>query len=198
MPFLIKLDIFSAWVLFITVILYGITGYAMTKGIIPVSLATNMHLGLLGVFTLIAFVIHTSWAIHLFLKRKNFWNSFSKILLCIFYLLLIGFFLFVHFIYQPSLFTAPIDTKIASVDQGQDLNLINTKQIFTAETLKIYNGQNGQPAYVAVDGVVYDMSTIFNGGNHYGYTAGQDLSAIFHQKHSLNYLQGLQIMGVYR
>ncbi len=31
---------------------------------------------------------------------------------------------------------------------------------FTLEELKQFNGQNGQPAYVAVDGVVYDVSNV--------------------------------------
>jgi Predicted heme/steroid binding protein len=29
---------------------------------------------------------------------------------------------------------------------------------FTLEELKQYNGENGQPAYVAIDGIVYDVS----------------------------------------
>ena len=32
------------------------------------------------------------------------------------------------------------------------------EKIFTKNELAQYNGQNGQPAYVAVQGVVYDVS----------------------------------------
>ncbi len=49
----------------------------------------------------------------------------------------------------------------------------------TAEELKQYNGQDGQPVYVAVDGVIYDVTTLakWASGLHMGqHEAGQDLS----------------------
>lgn len=33
-----------------------------------------------------------------------------------------------------------------------------TKKVFTLQELATYDGQNGRPAYIAVDGVVYDVS----------------------------------------
>ena len=51
---------------------------------------------------------------------------------------------------------------------------------FTAEELATYNGQNGQPAYVAYDGKVYDMSDspMWEDGDHEGmHYAGADLTA---------------------
>jgi predicted heme/steroid binding protein len=53
---------------------------------------------------------------------------------------------------------------------------------FTVEELAKSNGQNGQPAYIAVDGVVYDVtgSSFWAGGNHsvcpQNSMAGKDLS----------------------
>ncbi|MEI6102165.1 MAG: cytochrome b5 domain-containing protein [Eubacteriales bacterium] len=50
----------------------------------------------------------------------------------------------------------------------------------TKEQLAKYNGQNGQPSYVAVNGVIYDVSAIaqWAGGQHQGgHSAGQDLTA---------------------
>lgn len=49
---------------------------------------------------------------------------------------------------------------------------------FTLQELKQYNGQNGNPAYVAIDGIVYDMtnSKLWKKGAHNGYEAGNDLS----------------------
>lgn len=61
-----------------------------------------------------------------------------------------------------------------------------TDKVFTKETLAQYNGQDGQPAYVAVDGVVYDLSAIapWQGGKHFkGLTAGRDLSEFFTKSH---------------
>ena len=48
----------------------------------------------------------------------------------------------------------------------------------TLEELAKYDGQNGQPAYVAVDGIIYDVSNVepWKGGKHNGFTAGKDLT----------------------
>ncbi len=48
----------------------------------------------------------------------------------------------------------------------------------TIEELAAYDGKNGQPAYIAVDGVIYDVSNDRNwrNGAHEGYTAGKDLT----------------------
>lgn len=54
----------------------------------------------------------------------------------------------------------------------------------TLEELKQYDGQNGNPAYVAVDGVIYDVSNVrkWKDGKHeMGVTAGQDLSELINQ-----------------
>lgn len=49
----------------------------------------------------------------------------------------------------------------------------------TLEELAKYNGQNGQPAYIAVDGIIYDVSNVapWKGGLHNGFTAGKDLTS---------------------
>lgn len=46
------------------------------------------------------------------------------------------------------------------------------------EELSKYNGENGNPAYVAVDGVIYDVSksTKWQVGKHCRFTAGKDLT----------------------
>ncbi len=49
----------------------------------------------------------------------------------------------------------------------------------TLEELSNYNGRDGKPAYVAVSGVVYDLSnsTLWTDGNHEGaHQAGHDLT----------------------
>ncbi len=52
---------------------------------------------------------------------------------------------------------------------------------FTIAELAEYDGSAGRPAYVAVNGVVYDMSThaTWGGGSHFGLLAGRDLTAQF-------------------
>lgn len=48
----------------------------------------------------------------------------------------------------------------------------------TLEELAKYNGENGNPAYVAVDGIIYDVTNAppWKGGQHNGFTAGRDLT----------------------
>lgn len=51
---------------------------------------------------------------------------------------------------------------------------------FTAEELATYDGRNGQPAYVAFQGTVYDVSAsgMWDDGDHEGmHQAGRDLTA---------------------
>lgn len=57
---------------------------------------------------------------------------------------------------------------------------------FTLDELAAYNGQNGAPAYVAVNGVVYDVTNnpVWSGGSHFGgLTAGKDLTNDFEGCH---------------
>ena len=61
-----------------------------------------------------------------------------------------------------------------------------TRRVFTPEELALYNGTNGFPAYVAVNGIVYDVSNapIWQTGTHFGLHAGQSLSVEFNTCHS--------------
>jgi predicted heme/steroid binding protein len=192
-----KIDRIASWILFITIILYAITGYGMTKGLIDSNFSHTWHLGYLGAIGLIAFVIHTSWATHLALKRKNIWNVYTKSLLVIFYLSLISFFCFMQFFYQESKSKEIDHPKTTIENSGTSIDIITT--VFTAETLEQYNGLNGQPAYIAVDGIVYDVSSLFVNGQHYGCSAGQDVTDEFdgERRHNDNMLEGYTVVGTY-
>lgn len=50
--------------------------------------------------------------------------------------------------------------------------------VLTTEELSKYNGKDGNPAYIAVDGVVYDVSDseLWSEGQHNGFKAGRDLT----------------------
>ncbi len=57
---------------------------------------------------------------------------------------------------------------------------------FTTEELAKYDGSGGNPAYVAINGIVYDVSKEgkWGGGTHFGLYAGKDLTAEFQGCHS--------------
>ena len=69
----------------------------------------------------------------------------------------------------------------------------------TLDQLKQFDGKNGNPAYVAVDGILYDVSNVvpWNNGDHNGYSAGNDLTDIIKNKspHGVKNLEGLPIVG---
>jgi predicted heme/steroid binding protein len=69
----------------------------------------------------------------------------------------------------------------------------------TLEELAIFNGKNGQPAYVAVGSIVYDLSksTLWPDGLHEGtHQAGCDLSeALRHAPHVAAVVQRFPRVG---
>lgn len=72
--------------------------------------------------------------------------------------------------------------------------------VLTPEELKVFNGEGGNPAYVAVNGVVYDVSGLsgWSGGAHYGLQAGNELTNEFKSCHGgvTSMLQQLPVIGV--
>ena len=74
------------------------------------------------------------------------------------------------------------------------------EKVFTLDELATYNGKDGQPAYVAVDGVVYDVTASpewTNGEHKMGVTAGQDLTDIIKEKspHGVAILEKFPVVG---
>ncbi|NRT61972.1 putative heme/steroid binding protein [Clostridium saccharoperbutylacetonicum] len=70
---------------------------------------------------------------------------------------------------------------------------------FTIEELSQYNGKNGKPVYVAVDGIVYDLSNVkqWASGMHFDVVAGKDLTAEFNSHHGIKkVLENKQKVGI--
>ena len=72
-------------------------------------------------------------------------------------------------------------------------------KVFTLEELAEYDGLEGREAYVAVDGIVYDMtgSDMWAEGGHNGFQAGQDLSEEIKEvsPHGLSVLDRMPVVG---
>ena len=69
---------------------------------------------------------------------------------------------------------------------------------FTQDELKQYDGQGGRAAYVAIDGVVYDVTDVkpWADGKHHGNVAGNELSAaIMQSPHGKGVLAKLPKVG---
>ena len=73
----------------------------------------------------------------------------------------------------------------------------NDEVVFTLDDLAIYNGQNGQKGYTAVNGVVYYVTNAFPNGVHQGMQlAGTDATAAFTSSpHAMSILNELPIVG---
>ncbi len=70
----------------------------------------------------------------------------------------------------------------------------------TLEELKQYDGQNGNPAYIAVDGIIYDVTNVreWKNAQHNGYTAGNDLTDAIKNvsPHGVSKLNGVPVVGI--
>ncbi len=72
------------------------------------------------------------------------------------------------------------------------------KTWFTSDDLMKYDGKNGKPQYIAVDGVVYDMTGVapWSKGSHKGGKAGEDISEkILKAPHGKSVLKKREVKG---
>ena len=72
-------------------------------------------------------------------------------------------------------------------------------RVFTLDELAEYDGTDGSEAYVAVDGIVYDVtgSDKWDAGGHNGYQAGQDLTEEIKNvsPHGVSVLSRMPVVG---
>ena len=80
----------------------------------------------------------------------------------------------------------------------EDRQVQPTQLSITAEELSKYSGKNGMPAYVAVNGIVYNVTNnaAWAAATHFGLTAGKDLTGEFASCHAgQSILEKLMIVG---
>ena len=79
------------------------------------------------------------------------------------------------------------------------LKALPDQRLFSIEELVQYDGSNGKPAYVAVNGIIYDVSidATWGGGTHFSLYAGKSLTAQFTKCHGgrLDVLRNLPQVG---
>lgn len=87
-------------------------------------------------------------------------------------------------------------TQVTTSEETQSVTN-ETLPVFTLEALALFNGQNGQKGYIAVDGVIYDVTNVFPNGIHQGvHLAGTDATQAFDSSpHARSILTGLMIVG---
>ncbi len=70
---------------------------------------------------------------------------------------------------------------------------------FNMEEIALFDGKDGRPAYIVVDGVVYDVSNVrqWNVGAHFGFEAGTDVTEALQKSapHGANQLNQAEIVG---
>ncbi|MFZ5559305.1 MAG: hypothetical protein ACOZAL_00705 [Patescibacteria group bacterium] len=98
--FLIKLERFSAWVLLVLMILYVISGYGVTKGIIDPIFSKYLHDKLLAIPFFIFFILHVGIASRYALIRWRVFKTIksANIYTIIFGLVFLTLFLYLYFL----------------------------------------------------------------------------------------------------
>lgn len=219
--YLVKLDRIAAWVLLVTILSFVVTGYGMTRGFMDVNLADQIHTHYLPVLLILSLSIHALYATRLSLKRWGIWQGKGKIILAFGYAIFLMFFLFVELFYgklsklnnvssksSPNT-TAPLQNISGDNDYDEEGNgSVSTvppqtqiggsqsaTQTFTSAELAKYDGQNGQPAYVAVNGTVYDVTNVFSNGRHHMHFAGRDLTDAFFSHHIQSQIDKYPVVG---
>ena len=92
-------------------------------------------------------------------------------------------------------------SRVPDTDEGvtvAETEAASEDRVFTLLELSTYDGKNGNAAYIAIDGVVYDVTDAsgWENGNHEGYDAGQDLTEAFENSpHQDSMLNSLTVVG---
>jgi predicted heme/steroid binding protein len=165
----------------------------MAKGIIDRNLSINLHQNILPLIMVTSFIIHVSISTKYSFMRWRIWNMATKIATIVIFTLFYLFFIYFQYFYQPAI------PKIINMSPSVSPNQKNSQQvqkIFTVSELAKYDGKNGNAAYAAVDGTVYDLTNVFINGEHFGHTAGQDLTNVFYTKHVKSLIEKYPVVGI--
>lgn len=201
--YLTKIDRLAAWILLFAFILFMVSGYGLTRGLISRSLSRALHVQYLPLVIIITFIVHVGLALRMTLIRWQVWGRAAKIILVVCCLVFLGFFSYVELFYQeaPRVRPEPAedvpseDILIAAQPEPEPVFDKEGLRLFTREDLSYYDGREGRPAYVAVDGKVYDNTAVFTEGEHYSHYAGQELTGEFYSYHIIEEMADYPVVG---
>ncbi len=92
----------------------------------------------------------------------------------------------------------PVDEPEDVVEE-EEPEEVDEEQVFTLEEIAQYDGQDGRPAYIVVDGVVYDVTDVpqWSGAEHFGFEAGIDATEALEDAapHGAGQLDRAEIVG---
>ena len=84
-------------------------------------------------------------------------------------------------------------------EEADDEEIPAEETTFTMEEIAQYDGKDGNPAYIVVDGIVYDVSNVgqWSSGSHFGFEAGSDVTEALQDvaPHGENMLNQAEVVG---
>ena len=87
----------------------------------------------------------------------------------------------------------------APVDGADEADEPHEEVIFTMDEIAQFDGKEGRPAYIVVDGIVYDVTNVgpWRSGSHYGFESGGDVTKALENAapHGANLLNQAEIVG---
>lgn len=89
--------------------------------------------------------------------------------------------------------------EIGTLVESTDEEPVTDEMVYlTITDLEMYDGQDGNDAYIAYEGMIYDVTDVaaWSGGNHNGVSAGQDITEeIMNAPHGISPVEGLTAIG---
>ena len=95
-----------------------------------------------------------------------------------------------------------VDIELSNVENNDEMISDDVRSVrnYTLEEVAKYNGENGNPAYVVINGTVYDVTgnAYWKNGQHFGIRAGSEVTESFYSSHmkDKDILNKLRVVGV--
>lgn len=105
----------------------------------------------------------------------------------------------IYFISLILVIMALVLTSCSSPSTKGDDTASDEELVLTLDELAEFDGKDGSPAYIAVDGIIYDVtdSSMWAAGEHNGFEAGKDLTEEIKDvsPHGVSVLDRIPVVG---